>query len=127
MREALTTNCQQSVSTNFALKSLNWRTFLSYFLVSLTNFSFASLSEGITGKDNITLGNVTTSPSPPTRSYNKIVSLQKEVCMTRYILFRRSSNDKPVKFQFERYGKTLCVVIPLIKGDVNPCFLALLA
>ena len=45
MREALTINCQQSVSTNFALKSLNWRTFLSYFLVSLTNFSFASLSQ----------------------------------------------------------------------------------
>ena len=45
MREALTTNCQQSVSTNFALKSLNCRTFLSYFLVSLTNFSFASLSQ----------------------------------------------------------------------------------
>ena len=47
--------------------------------------------------------------------------------MTRYILFRRASNDKPVKFQFEGYGKTFCVVIPLIKGDVNPCFLALLA
>ena len=45
MREALTTNCQQSVSTNFALESLKWRTFLSYFLVSLTNFSFASLSQ----------------------------------------------------------------------------------
>ncbi|XP_073232145.1 adhesion G protein-coupled receptor L3-like, partial [Porites lutea] len=34
---------------------------------------------GITGKDNITLSNVTTNPSPPTRSYNKIVSLQKEI------------------------------------------------
>ena len=95
--------------------SVIFSSFLDYFF-------FCIPLAGITGKDNITLSNVTTNPSPPTRSYNKIVSLQKEVCMTR-----RSSNDKPVKFQFERYGKTLCVVIPLIKGDVNPCFLALLA
>ena len=94
--------------------SVIFSSFLDYFF-------FCIPLAGITGKDNITLSNVTTNPSPPTRSYNKIVSLQKEVCMTR-----RSSNDKPVKFQFERYGKTLCVVIPLIKGDV-PCFLALLA
>jgi len=48
---------------------------------------------GITGKD-VTLSNISSSPPLPTSS-NKIVSLQKEVCMTRYILFRRSSNDKP--------------------------------
>ena len=65
--------------------SVIFSSFLDYFF-------FCIPLAGITGKDNITLSNVTTNPSPPTRSYNKIVSLEKEVCMTRYILFRRASN-----------------------------------